>query len=190
MFNSTALPWPGLTVSIARAKQGKGNLLLETTNPAQNKDEEEPDSSCVKWGKYWYLRHGVAAIIHWDNAINHLAQPLTPGKWQCSIKVPISQGAFTTWVLILMATCEEGISIPIGQNKIELQKVDQSKIMQWGQAKLGNNPRKLSVQLFPPGKKLHPPGSWFWTPPEGWTCKVDSCPRPAKGDSLGWSLGT
>ena len=44
---------------------------------------------------------------------------------------------------------KEGISIPIGQNKIELQKVDQSKIMQWGQAKLGNNPRKLSVQLFP-----------------------------------------
>lgn len=55
-------PHPGL-VSAARAEQGKGDLLLETINPAHNKDEEEPGSSSIKGGKYWYLHHGIAAMI-------------------------------------------------------------------------------------------------------------------------------
>jgi len=55
-------PHPG-QVSAARAEQGKGDLLLETTNPAHNKDEEEPGSSSVERGKYWYLHHGIAAVI-------------------------------------------------------------------------------------------------------------------------------
>lgn len=63
-----------------------------------------------------------------------------------------------------MATSEEGISSPIRQKKTEVQKVTQSKVMQWGQAVIQTQ-ENLSSAL----PRVQPTGSQHQTPPEGRT---------------------